>query len=346
MKSVIVKLLIALLLVILPQNLRAQSPNELEAYTQYQEWHFEMRFTREQRLEYQNRLMRDFQNGKLVADIKSAPSIMAGFARSDWMTIFRLHSERVQVDNIELSTEQMLNNGQVYGTGIAAQTRKEAKSGIASSQYLLQILAQYQRPAFGNGNVHTSIFPKQVDATFEWTAFKIKAVTGSEPTLSNAERAQMWQSIRATANANKDKPENFAKFKAWLDLNLNNWLIWRVGGYSFLNRMTPYQKIDQITAWAIELAKMDEKYRAIAQTKVREYQNYVSNMSNTEVQRESELKKQSDTKFANEMARMQNNARNNQITFAQMRNSLTTLHAANLNISENIGNTGYVWKIR
>lgn len=318
-----------------------------DAYTNYQEWHFELRFTPQQRQQYQNYLIQDYKNGRLVNDLQGSGKIIDGFKKSDWLAINSFHSQQKQVDSIESSTQEMLGNNQVYGKGIKAQTRKEAKNGYQSSAFLLKTLADYEKPVIGDGNINTSLFRRQIDATFEWTAFRITMVAGKKVIDANDEsRNLMEERLIKTWNDNKNNPNKLANFRSWLDLNVNNWLVWRVGDYSYFAKLTPYQKKSQLADWGQEVLGFAPEMKPFVDVRIKEYKDYVAKMSNEEIKAEFELKKKSDAKFAAKIQQMQGEMRNTQQTFAQMRQSMLNLHVANLNINENIGNTGYVWQIK
>ena len=318
-----------------------------DSYTNFQEWHFELRFTPEQRQKYQAFLVEDLKKGRLVDDVRQSVGIVDNAKKSDWMTLFNFHSQQKSKDEIEESTEQMLNNGQIHGDGIKAQTRKEAKNGYLSSAFLLKTVADYKKPLIGDGNIHTSLFRRQIDATFEWTAFRITMVAGKKVIEANDEsRNLMEQRLIKTWNDNKNNPNKLANFRSWLELNVNNWLVWRIGDYSYFARLTPYQKKSQLAEWGQEVLGFAPEMKPYVDARIKEYKDYVAKMSNEEIKSEFELKKKSDAKFAAKIQQMQNDMRNTQQTFAQMRQSMLDFHVANLNISENIGNTGYVWQIK
>lgn len=319
----------------------------VDNYTSFQEWHFELRFTPEQRNKYQSLLLEDLKKGRLVTDVQQSPSVIENAKKSDWMTLFTYHSQQKSKDDIEESTEQMLNNGQIHGDGIKASTRKEAKNGCQSSAYLLKTLVEYKKPLVGDGNINTSLFRRQVDATFEWTAVRITFVAGSKVVEANeSERALMEQRIIKTWNDNKSNPNKLSNLKNWLDTNVSNWLIWRLGDYSYFQRLTPYQKKAQLVEWGQEILGLAPEMKPYVEKRIKEYKDYVAKMPESEIKGEFEKKKQTDAKFAAEMQKIQSQMQMNQQTFAQMRQSLLNFHVANLNISENIGNTGYVWTIK
>lgn len=339
------KTLTFLILLVCTANVFAQDQAAIEAYTKYQEWHFELRFTPEQRTKYQELLARDYNRGNLAADVDSAPKIVESSKKSDWMTLFKAHSDQKKVDDIESSTQAMMNPNNIYGNGIRAQTRREAQKGFASSAFLLRTVEAYEKPLVGDGNIYTSLFPRQVDAAFEWTAFRIVAVTGKQIEAGEDARRQMRERIIKTWKDAGDK-NKLANFKGWLDLNVNNWLIWRLGDYSFYTRLSPYQKKEQLLEWAQEIVGIAPETKPYLEQRLKEYKDYVAKMPNSEIKAEFERKKQTDAKFQTEMARMQGEMRSTQQTFAQMRQSLLSFHVANMNIAENIGNTGYVWVIK
>lgn len=319
----------------------------VDAYTNYQEWHFELRFTPEQRQKYQSFLLEDLKKGRLLEDVKQSPQIVDGFKKSDWMTIFTFHSQQKQKDSVELSTEQILNNGQIHGDGLRAQTRKEAKKGYLSSAYLLKTSAEYDNPLVGDGNIHTSLFRRQVDAVFEWTAFRITMVAGKRVVdATEKDRAEMAQRIIKTWNDNKNNSNKLNNFKSWLDGNVADWLIWRAAEYSFFLRQTPYQRKSQLAEWGQQISGLAPAMKPYIEQRIKEYKDYVAKMPDAEVKTEFQLKQKTDAKFAAEMQKMQAQMKMNQQTFAQMRQSMLDLHVANLNIAENTGNTGYVWTIK
>jgi hypothetical protein len=347
---------------------------EVDDYTNFNEWHFELRLNPEQRQKYQAFLIDDLKKGKLVDDVYTKSVFMDEFKKKGWMELYSTHSDLKNTDNIELATQDTLNGKgsetyvdplielyggkkpdknakpaeeKIYGTGIYANLRRWAKNDKGSSAYLLGIIKDYQKALIGDGSYKTSLFRKDIDATFEWLSFRMVIVAGKKVVEGNSEeRALMEQRIIKTWKDLQSDRNKLSKYKEWLDSNVSEWLIWRGGEYSFFARQTPFGKKEQLAKWGNEILGVSPQMRPFVEQRIKEYKDYVAKMPNEEIKKEFEIKQKTNTEFAIRMQKMQNDMKSTQQTFAVMRQGLMNLHVANLNIAENIGNTGFTWQIR
>ncbi len=320
----------------------------LNATIDFVEWHFEMRFTAVQREKYQNFLIEDWKKGgNEIKNMNGAFQFMESLKQKNWLDIAKFHSDQKQVDSIELSTEEMLNNGQVHGSGIRAGMRKMAKKGDAEHIWLLKTINDYEKPLAGNGNIYSSLFRRQIDGTTEWIAFKMNNVAGKTVIeLNDATRLQMEQMILKNWNDNKNNADKLSYFRGWLDSNVAEWLVWRAGQYSFTQRQTPFQRKKELVEWGQSVLPYSAEMKPFVEKRIKEYKDYVAKMPKSEVESEVAIMRQTNQAFQAKMAQMQAEGRMMQQTFAQVRSSLLDSHVVNLNIAENIGNGGYVWQIK
>lgn len=326
----------------------AQGPTDAqcEAYARFQEFHFEFRWDAAGRAKYIQLLREDVAAGKLKEDVGQAEATLATWTKSDMLTILGTHSNLRQADSAELFTEQSLNNGSIPGKGIAAQTRREVKDGCKSSKFLLDSLAAYDKPVRGDGNIYTSLFQREMDATYDWTVFRLRAV--GAPALWDGSEANR-KAVRQAFVCHWDAlAKDAAKQQSWrglLQLNLPNWLVWRLGDYKFLAKMSRYQQAEALSTWAQELVSIFPTVKPTATRQSAELQKVIKSLTPAEVKAEFERARKLNAKFSVFMAQRQQAAAEMQQSVSQMRQAMTQFHVANLNISENLGDTGFRWTL-
>jgi hypothetical protein len=344
----------------------------VDAYTNFYEWHFELRLNPEQRQKFHSFLIEDLKKGKLAKEVVEKTRYMDEFKKKSWIELFKAHSDLKQIDLIDSATNHSLNGKgsdditdsmirsmggvppdrskieeKIHGNGTFDTLRKSAKSGDRSSDFLVKTNAEYQKPIIGDGSIYTSLFKRDIDAAFEWTTFRMIMVAGKRVAQGDqTERALMEQRIIKTWNDNKSDPEKIAKLKGWLNSMVNEWLMWRGAEYSIFARYTPFGKKEQLVRWGQEIIGFVPEMKTYLDQRIIEYKDYVAKMPNDEVKREYELKEKSNTEFRIAMQKIQNDMKATSQTFAVMREGLRNLHVANLNIAENIGNTGFVWQMK
>lgn len=319
----------------------------LDAYAKYQEWHFELRMTGPEKTQYQALLLDDFSRGLLRPDIQSSPVTVAKLAASDWLDISRFHSQQKQVDGIERSTTEMLNNGTISGNGLWASTMKEARSGAKSSAFLLKLIANAEKPLVGSGNIHDSLFPRDADALFEWTAFRYVMVTGTSNGIdaSEAGRAAFRKALATSWQKARSDTTKLGVLQGQVQAAVGEWLVWRLADYSPYKRMSPFQQKSVLAQWATEILPAMPSVNAQARKRVDELKAYIAKMPDKEIKAEFDRKMRADAKFQATIQQMQGEMAATRQTFAQMRQSMSEFHVANLNIAENLGNSGYLWKM-
>lgn len=319
----------------------------IAAYTKFQEWHFELHLTDAEQAQYQAFLRSDLGKGNLRQDVNSAPQIVARLAGSDWLDIAKFHSDQRQADGVDRSATEMLANGTVSGNGIWANTLKEAKRGIKSSGYLLRLVDDAEKPLAGSGNVHDSLFPRQVNALFDWTAFRFAMVTGSPSGFDSTEagRAAFRQMMIASWKRAQRDPGRFSELQDQVSRAGWNWVVWRIADYGHFKRLSPFQQKVQLAEWSAELVPAMPWLRETAQRRLSELKAYIAKMPDSEVRAEFQRKQRADAKFAVTIRKMQSESAGALQTANQMRQSMVAFHTANLNIAENLGNSGYVWTV-
>lgn len=322
------------------------SQKQLDAYTTFQEWHFELRLTAAEKAKYQGLLRQDVVAGGLVEDVGSAPSTVTKLASSGWLELSRFHAQQRQVDAIDRSTTEMLNNGTISGKGIWAGTMREAQSGLRSSAYLLDLLAAAEKPIAGTGNVTDSLFPRHVDALFDWTAYRYAKVTGSTRGLDTREtaRAAFRRSLAASWTKALPDAKKLGELRAQVQAALGEWLVWRLAGYTPYARLSPFQQRAILAQWGAEIVPAMPSVAAAARRRVAELKSYVAKMPAAEARAEYRRKLAADRAFDAAIAQMQGEANALSATVTQMRQSMVDFHVANLNIAENTGSSGYVWR--
>lgn len=322
----------------------APTTSQLEAYTKFQEFHFEFRFDASQRKQYQTLLSKDYAANRLTDEIHQAPSIVDKWTKGDQITIIDTHSNLKRVDDIELSTEQMLNNGAIYGSGIAASTRREAKGGYESSQFLLTVIQAYQKPLRGDGNIYTSLFSKEIDSTYEWIAMQAVAVTGKKVWDGSPQsRAQFKSAVTKHWDKLLLEKNKLQAFKGFLNASLMDWLTWRLSDFTNLQRMSTYQRHETLDRWANQIEPLFPGLREQIQKQKQQFKTYVAQMSDREIREEFQRQQRANVKFAEFMQKREATSNAMQRSIAQMRTSMVDFHIANLNIAENLGNSGFVW---
>ena len=321
-------------------------------YLLYYEWYFDLRTTAPEKGEFQALLIADYNRSgpefdTFRQDIPASQAGILSFRKGNWMTISKFLSDSRAVDSIEESTEEMLGNGQIYGTGTKAEMRKFAKAGSASAQWLLSKAALRQKPLVREEPFSSSLMPKHIDSTYEWTAFRLDAVAG-KPVSDRGEESRRKFLEKAVATWKRLKPnqKEWSAFASAVQSSYADWSVWRIGEFSFLDRMTPYQRKLLLAQWAGQLAPLSAEAAQWAKTRQSEYEAYVAKMPESELREERELRLKSDVEFAVAMAKWQQESQGLAQTVSQMRASMTSLHVANLNIAENLGNSGYEWTIK
>lgn len=350
-----------------------QQAQAVEHYIKFYEWHFELRLNPEQRQRFRELIIEDNNRNRLGNALTEKSDFMTAFAQKNWMELYSLHSDMKNIDTIEQATEDSTNgrgseeyidplielytgkkaaphaegNSKIYGNGTAAMVRRAAKDGARSAQFLLDAVRDYQKPILGDGSFSTSLFNRDIDATFEWMAVRSVMVAGKRVVQGDdQERAAFKQNVISSWNAVKDNPEQLGRYRDWLKSNVTDWLMWRGADYSFFARQTPFGQKEQLARWGAEIAALSPAMKPYADQRMREYRDYVAKMPDAEIKREYELKQRTDTEFKIRMQKMQNDMKSTAQTFAVMRQGLLGLHVANLNIAENIGNSGFRWEVR
>jgi hypothetical protein len=346
---------------------------DISNYIDYYEWHFEARLNPDKRQKLASLIEADIKNGSFAKDVRTKSQFMTDFAKKGYVELFSMHSDMKNIDTIEHSTEHVLNGDhssdvtdamlayygapkppptpasqrKLYGTGVAASLRRSARDNHKSSAFLLDFIESYKKPLIGDGTYATSLFHRDIDATFEWLSFRMIMVAKKRVVVGNdAERQKMQQQIIDTWRKIQADPEKIAMYRGWLNSNVTDWLMWRGAKYSQFERMTAFGKKEQVARWAAEIAGLSPDMKPFADQRMAEYRDYVAKMPADELKREYALKQRTNQQFQLQMQKIQNDMKATQQTFAVMRQGLMGMHVANLNISENIGNTGFVWKIQ
>jgi hypothetical protein len=359
--------------VVIVQSTRSPiTQKDVDNYTNFNEWHFELRLDPEQRQKYQSLLIEDLKKSQLSDDVIARSAFMNEFKKKGWMELFKVHSDFKQLDLIDYTAEHNLNGdgnadwmdsmivsmgGQkpdrskierkIYGTGIAANLRRSAKSEYKSATYLSNFIKEYQKPLIGDGSIYTSLFKRDIDAMFEWLSFRMIMVAGKKVVQGNLEERKLMEERIVNAwKIAQTNPNNLSKYRSWLRQTVDEWLIWRGGEYSFYGRQTPFGKKEQLAIWGKEILAVSPEMRPYVEFRIKEYKDYVAKMPSDELKREIEIKQRTNAEFSMRMQQIQNEMKDNQRMFAAMRQNLMNLHVANLNIAENIGNTGFTWQIR
>ena len=317
----------------------------LEAYTKFQEFHFELRMTDSQRSKYKSLLTEDYGANRLRSDIDGATATVESWCKGDLLSILGTHSSMKQADDIELATEQMLNNGTIHGSGIYAQTRKEAKSGCKSSQFLLKAIADYRKPVRGDGNVYASLFQSYLDGTYEWTSVKFVLTLGKKVWDGSPENRRQVQSEIVKVWDGLGSEQKRSSLLGWLQWNQKEWLAWRLADYKHFQRMTRYQQKEQLADWARGLAQFAPDLASDLAAREKDFKDYLKAMPATEVKAEFERMSKFNTRFTQFIQQKHGEQQALKQTVTMMQNSLLDFHVANLNISENMGNTGFRWRI-
>lgn len=320
------------------------TPIQLEDYVKFQEYHFELRLNPEDRSEYISLLKREVADAKVAKEIQERSALLKKLTSGDWLGIYSWHRDQQDVDHIEISTEQTLNNGTIYGGGLYAQLRKQAKDGRPSSKYLLSKKLAYDKPVRGDGNIYSSLHQRHLDASYEWTAFRLVLLARRkvwDGTPANRAKIQK-QFISVWDKTPKDK---IGWVLGWHNQNKMDWIVWRVGDYSYLQRMTPYQLRLQIVDWGREIVTFMPEHKSDLDARVKELKDYASKMPDAEVKSEFERMEKANSRFKTFMMQREQQAQDLKANFASMRKALQSFHVANLNIAENTGNSGYRWTL-
>lgn len=310
------------------------------------EWHFEIALSADQRAKYESLLVADLRKGKLNYDIKTIADSMEKIRlQGTWLTIANYHKENVGKDESDAWSQSLRGEkDRSYGKGIRAQFYREAKNGIASAAYFVQILDAYEKPVIDLQS-NRSLVNSDVDALYEWSAYRMEKVSGKKIERSAAAREQMKERLVTTWKTTKGSDAETNLF-FWIRDIRNEWLIWRAADYYLFERMTPFQQKEKLVEWGQELMKISPQVKPFLVQKINEYKTYVAKMPPAELKAEFDLKRQRDEQFAFEIQKLQVERQSNQASYNVMRESLLKSHVTNLNISENTGNTGYVWVIK
>lgn len=325
----------------------APTTANLDAYQKFQEFHFEFRFEPEQSQRYRALLEKDYAAGRLVTDIDQASETVAKWTANNQLNMWSTHCNLRQADDIEFSTEQMLNNGTINGTGVAAGTRREAKDGCESSRYLLATVQAYRKPVRGDGNIYTSLFRKEIDSFYEWTAVRAAATTGKKIWDGSPEsRRSVEAEVVKHWDALKSDRAKQRTFKDYLGSHLIDWLTWRICDYSLLARMSKFEQREIVDLWARQIEPIFPKLKPQFDARKEEFRLFVSKLSEQELREEFARKQMKNAQFAEFMRKRQAEGQALQQTVSQIRQSMLEFHIANLNIAENSGNSGFVWTLK
>ncbi|MFM2411166.1 MAG: hypothetical protein RL481_1994 [Pseudomonadota bacterium] len=346
---------------------------DISNFIDYYEWHFEARLTPDQRQKMASLVEADLKNSAFAEEVLTKSKFMTDFARKGYFELFSTHNDLKNLDSIDYTTEHIMNGDhsadvtdsmlafygapkreptpaserKLYGTGVAAMLRHSARDNRKSSAFLLDFVEGYKEPLVGDGTHTTSLFRRDVDATFEWLSFRMIMVAQKRVVIGNdAERQQMERQITETWRKLQSDPNKLAAYRGWLNTNVTDWLMWRGAKYSQFERMTPFGRKEQLARWGAEIAGLSPDMKPFADQRMAEFRTYVAKMPADELKREFELKQRTDNEFQMQMKKIQHDMKSTQQSFAMMRQGLTAMHVTNLNISENIGNTGFVWKIQ
>jgi hypothetical protein len=124
-----------------------------------------------------------------------------------------------------------------------------------------------------------------------------------------------------------------------------DWLVLRLGDYKFVSRMTPYQVREQLVNWGRDLVRIVPSLKPALDQRSKEFQAYLAKMSEKELKSEYERQQKFNTRFASYIQQKESERQGLQQSVASMRKSMLEFHVANLNISENLGNTGFTWTV-
>jgi hypothetical protein len=309
---------------VVPNTNPTLSKSVMNDYITYIEWHFEMKFTAEERKEYENIIVDMWNNNeKDRADIKNTALYTQELRKKDWYTLFSEHSGKVNGEIMDLGMEGLLSTWNP--TTVRGRVKKGAQTGDKESVFLWNKITEYESP-IAEGKVFVSKFTqKYVDATAEWMAYKMNVVANKEfIVLDEEKREQMKKMILNAWNkeqSEKKQPYDYGNVEGMLMQATTNWNTHRLTKkYSLDSYITNYNKLYTLAEWAKEVVYYCPDLKPYAEQRLKELNDYAAKMSDAEWQLEFQrLKMQAD------MSKQ---------AFQEMKNQMVKSHVLSLNILE------------
>jgi hypothetical protein len=303
----------------------------LDGYVGLMEWYFELRFSPDERAQYDAFLIDDWRTNPTYRE-----NILAGGRRLQAIraqAFLQASSERASARASGAQEQAML---QMLGGGGAPRElrnviRASAAGGQAESQFLLRTIESHERPLVQTRDRSAMPFTRQhVDALTDLLVFRANAVAGRRVIQSTeAMRDQMRRFLVEYWNAN---PTRHAELSLWLSGSRTSWQVIQHAGSRWPSQaMTPYQLRRELRSWADQVSTWFPALRDIARVRVDEYTAYVARMPVAEMAMELQLQSQ---RFALDASAV-----------TSLRSQLVKQHAVNLNGIEGIGG-GRVWEYR
>jgi hypothetical protein len=309
---------------IVPNTNPAMQKSTMTDYILQMEWHFEMRFTNEERSTYEKIIIEMWnESDRLRTNINGWVKNIRDVKVKDWFGIFMDLSSRTHSDIIDCGMEGLLSNWSP--TSLRGGIKKAAKNGDKECIFLWNKITNYETPII-EGKVFVSKFTQlYIDAAAEWITYKINVVANKEfLVLDEGKREQMKTMIlEAWKKEESEKKIEYehGNVQAMLMQASTNWNTLRLTKkYSLNSYITNYNKLSTLADWAREVVFYCPSVKPFAEERIKEYSNYAANMGEAE--------------WKVEFQRLNMQANLNKEAFQQMKNDMVRSHVMMLNIIE------------
>jgi hypothetical protein len=309
---------------IVPNTNPAMQKSILYDYIMQMEWHFEMRFTDEERKFYEQIIIDMWNSSEhLRGNINFWAKNIQDVRAKSWFNIFMDLSSRTNSDIMDCGMEGLLNNW--TPSSLRGIIKKAAREGDKECVFLWNKITAYETPIV-EGKVFVSKFTQlYIDAAAEWIAYKINIVANKEfIMLTEEKREQMKKMILEAWNkeqGQKKSEYDYGNVQAMLLQASTNWNTLRLTKkYSLDSYTTNYNKLSTLADWAKEVVYYCPAIKPFAEARIKEYADYAANMGEAE--------------WKLEFQRLNMQAATTNEGFRQMKNDMVRHHVQMLNIIE------------
>ncbi len=309
-----------------PNTTPVLTKNILNNYIAIIEWHFEMRFTPNEREQYEAIVVDLWNNdptGKERTNMQEASVYVEELRKKNWYDLFSEQSSRRNNDIMDCGMEGLLSNWEP--TSLRGKIKKGAKEGNQELIFLWNKITVYEQPV-ADGKVFVSNFTQRyIDAAAEWIAYKINVVANKELlVLDETKRQQMKKMILEAWNkeqAGKKNTYEYGNVEAMLSEASTYWNTHRLTRtYSFDNLITNYNKLATMVEWGKQALFYFPGLKPYVEQRIKELNEYAAKMSDAEWQME--------------FKRLNMQADMNKLAFQEMKNQQVRSHVLSLNIIE------------